>query len=922
MYIKPKFFESKRNQLMIAIVLLISIITTGIAFIGTRYYTKIFYDTNVDKVQSVTKMFAINLAVSISSKDTVEINTLLKPLKEQKSFHSFSIYDEEENIIYRDSNMNYDYSYLKLNKLYFNKKNEYIQIYEPIIHNDKNLGSIVVQYTLKDYEEGLSSSMLFFAVLGILTAILGDIATFYIGNHFAKPIQEINNAFIEISNLKLNKRVVVKGKNEFSYLASSFNNMADKLENAYNDISNLNKNLETTVAERTLKLKEEISDRKEIQNNLSKTNELIISNINSSPLPILTLNTDGKILTASPSYFDLIKSSPNSLYLDTFPLKDEYEKQKFSDGVKDCIQKMQKTIINVTFFIEDKDTIIKIHLSPIVDQNKESTKIIAIIDDITEAIEKDIAIVESEEKYRNLVSNARVGIGIFRDNYKSFANDYLLELLCIESLEEFNKIDLKDLTPIEYLGNYEEIMDINSINFNSYDVALHNLKGDLLYLEVTKSLVFLNDVNYLQLAIIDVTDRVKYSNELKEMNLVLEQRVIERTEELNNTLKNLQSEIEIRLLAEEQLRLSDRILQRVAAIVIVANQNADIIYSNPYIENILGYKSEEVLNNGWWENMYKDTDFIKKEKNNIIEYAKKLKPIIDTPYERIYNTKNGQQKWIQWQEVLGDNNTVIAVGNDITSQIIAKEKLKEASKELQNSLEREKELGDLKMRFISMISHEYRTPLTIILSSANIISKLVEREEYSKINNFLDKIDSSVQSMVKLLEDVLSLGKSQSGEVKTQLYYLNLELLLNQTITDIKTSNNYNHKINLDISGDFKEIYTDEKLMRQILNNLITNAFKYSPNQDSIWISLNDKKEFFQLIVKDSGIGIPKEELNNLFGSFYRASNVGTISGTGLGMPILKNAVDSLKGKISVKSELNKGSVFTVELPYLDTNLL
>lgn len=922
MFNKLKFLESKRNQLIISLVILVILLATGLTLLGTKYSNDIRINNYVEKVQGITRVTTHHLAMAATSKDSFSIKTILYPLKELQFYQSSLLFNELDTVIFRDNKIYFNYSYLKKHKFYINKDSNFVQILEPIIYNNVFHGQMIAQYSLGSFNSGIKSTIKYFTIIGIIASILGFIVTFFISKSFISPLNELNVAFSDISNLNLNKRVEIKSNDEYSNLSRSFNNIVDKLEKAYLDLSNMNKSLEDNIAERTLKLKDEIADRKEIQKNLSKTNELITSIINSSPLPILTLNTDGKILSASPSYFDLIKSSPDSLYLDTFPLKDEYEKQKFSKGVNDCIQKMQKNIINVTFFIADNDTIIKIYLSPIIDHNKESTKIIAIIDDITEAIEKDIAIVESEEKYRNLVSNARVGIGIFRDNYKAFANDYLLDLLGIENLEEFNKIDLKDLTPKEYLDNYDDIMDINSVNFNSYDIAIHNLKGDLLYLEVTKSLVFLNDVNYLQLAIIDVTERVKYSNELKEMNVVLEQRVIERTEELNNTLNNLQSEIEIRLLAEEQLRLSDRILQRVAAIVIVVDQNADIIYSNPYIKNILGYTSEEVLNNGWWENMYKDKEFIKNERNNLIEYATKKKPINDTPYERIYSTKNGQQKWIQWQEVLGDNNTVIAVGNDITSQIIAKEKLKEASKELQNSLEKEKELGDLKMRFISMISHEYRTPLTIILSSATIISKLVEREEFSKIDSFLNKIDSSVQSMVKLLEDVLSLGKSQSGEVKTQLYYINLELLLNQTITDVKTSNNYNHKINLDISGDFKEIYTDEKLMRQILNNIITNAFKYSPNEECIYISLNDKKEFFQLIVKDSGIGIPKEELNNLFGSFYRASNVGTISGTGLGMPILKNAVDSLKGKISVESELNIGSVFTVELPYLDTNLL
>lgn len=245
--------------------------------------------------------------------------------------------------------------------------------------------------------------------------------------------------------------------------------------------------------------------------------------------------------------------------------------------------------------------------------------------------------------------------------------------------------------------------------------------------------------------------------------------------------------------------------------------------------------------------------------------------------------------------------------------------LQNTSNELQIALQKEKELGELKLSFISMISHEYRTPLSVILSSSSIISKLIKRKDFDSIDTFLTKIDDSVNNMVKLLEDVLSIGKSNNGNIPIEIKPINFEELVNGLINDLKTSDKFKQECKLSTSGNVSNIGTDEILIKQIIGNLLSNAFKYSPEDSTIDVSVSNQNNKCEIIVKDSGIGIPEESIEKLFDTFYRAKNVGVVSGTGLGMPIIKMAVDALGGEISINSEEGYGTEAKVTLPHINT---
>lgn len=242
-------------------------------------------------------------------------------------------------------------------------------------------------------------------------------------------------------------------------------------------------------------------------------------------------------------------------------------------------------------------------------------------------------------------------------------------------------------------------------------------------------------------------------------------------------------------------------------------------------------------------------------------------------------------------------------------------KLLSAKDELSKALEKEKELNELKNRFISMISHEYRTPLTVILTSTYIIEQLFGTNNKDEFNKFLDKIRTSVETMTQLHDNVLTFGKSEAGVIAHSKETINLVGFMENLIEEIRIVDNNNHIINFYYNNGESIINSDSKLLRQIFNNLIINATKYSNPASNIIINLTNEDNFYIFKIKDFGFGIAHDDLSRLFEPFHRGKNIGAKSGTGLGLAIVKKCVEQLQGSISVESTVNHGSEFTVILP-------
>ncbi|MFW5702044.1 MAG: ATP-binding protein, partial [Bacteroidota bacterium] len=245
----------------------------------------------------------------------------------------------------------------------------------------------------------------------------------------------------------------------------------------------------------------------------------------------------------------------------------------------------------------------------------------------------------------------------------------------------------------------------------------------------------------------------------------------------------------------------------------------------------------------------------------------------------------------------------------------AEMELREARDNLSQTLEVEKELNELKTRFISMISHEYRTPLTGILTATYIIEQMYEGDDRERFGKYLINIRKSINSMTKLLDEVLTIGRSEAGRLEARYVDTNVRELLEDIIHDHKILDDFRHQILLDwdASGEFFE--TDPELLRQVVNNLISNAVKYSPEETQISIGCEDLPSTLIIRVSDSGRGIDPADVPHIFEPFHRGKNIEMKSGTGLGLAIVRRCINALKGSINVDSKLDKGTEFIVRLP-------
>lgn len=249
------------------------------------------------------------------------------------------------------------------------------------------------------------------------------------------------------------------------------------------------------------------------------------------------------------------------------------------------------------------------------------------------------------------------------------------------------------------------------------------------------------------------------------------------------------------------------------------------------------------------------------------------------------------------------------------------QRVAERTAELQAALEKEKELSQLKSRFITMASHEFRTPLAIISSSSGILQKFSDRLSAERKEQHLETIQNTIKHITQMLDDVLMINRAEAEKIELHLQASDIISFCRHLKEEIETTS-HQHTINfsLDLGEEIREnsliIQFDEKILRQILTNLLTNAIKYSPAHDLVNFSLTKENNYIIFTISDRGIGLPEADQANLFEPFHRASNVGTIAGTGLGLAIVKKCVDLHQGKINVESRAGEGTTFTVSIPF------
>ncbi|XLS30683.1 ATP-binding protein [Flavobacteriaceae bacterium M23B6Z8] len=286
--------------------------------------------------------------------------------------------------------------------------------------------------------------------------------------------------------------------------------------------------------------------------------------------------------------------------------------------------------------------------------------------------------------------------------------------------------------------------------------------------------------------------------------------------------------------------------------------------------------------------------------------------IVDITYR-----KETERKILELNEQLEDkirirtqelNSTIEELESEVEKRKIAEAKALE-------SLKAERELNELKTKFLSMVSHEFKTPLTGILTSTRLVTKYIETGNKEKQKKHLDTIANKVHYLNDILNDFLSVERFESGKVKYNFTQFELSKVLNEVIYDSNMLLKSGQSINYPENSDEFTLFFDQKILELILFNLIRNAIKYSPEDTLIDLSIREESNKLIFTVTDQGIGIPDEDQKHIFERYFRAQNASLDQGTGIGLNIVKGHLETLGGTVYFTSKENMGSTFTVEIP-------
>ncbi|WP_258104295.1 PAS domain-containing sensor histidine kinase [Marinoscillum sp. MHG1-6] len=425
--------------------------------------------------------------------------------------------------------------------------------------------------------------------------------------------------------------------------------------------------------------------------------------------------------------------------------------------------------------------------------------------------------------------------------------------------------------------------------------------GNVFPIEISLSHFIQDNQPFVASFINDITERKKQQEQLKQYANQLEEKVKERTQELEHLNLGLRKEVMDRRAAELALRKSQKLYELIA-------RN----FPNGAV-NVVDKEFNILFREG--KGLKFDTD----EQGNYIE----LIPPEDQDYIKncLAECQKGDQS--TWEHHLdGETFMVHAVpisfDQNISEQILIVEEniteIKKAEQETRKLLSRERELNEMKSRFVSMASHEFRTPLSTVLSSVNLIAKYTESDQQEKRDKHLNRIRASVKNLTEILNDFLSLEKLEAGAIECLMEEVDMQAFTQEVIDDLSGIKKTGQKFKFDHKGAVI-FTTDPRLLKNVLINLISNAIKYSPENSAVDIIQEISEDTLNIEIKDRGMGIPLEEQKDLFQRFFRAKNAFNIQGTGLGLHIVDKYISLLSGEIKLESEEGKGTTIKILLP-------
>lgn len=366
--------------------------------------------------------------------------------------------------------------------------------------------------------------------------------------------------------------------------------------------------------------------------------------------------------------------------------------------------------------------------------------------------------------------------------------------------------------------------------------------------------------------------------------------------------------------------------------IIVFDDKMNIVLANQPVSEIFEYKKSVVGKNLrlLLKNDTLLTEFLENPTTDTFKTTKEIIGIKNNGEEIYLEVSFGKLEYenkFYYKLLLTDINERKKKEKEINAlNVQLEEEVKLSNKELQKvieqlkiSLNKEKELNILKTKFIALASHEFKTPLSAILSSTELMAKYTELENVEKQREHLQKVKIMIARLNGMLDNLLTLENIEAGEVKPTYKLVDFKNLMEEVLHNTKPLLKKDQVLSIENTSTEK-FYQDPRIIKIILNNILNNAIKYSENESQITVSLKSNKQNLYMSIKDNGIGIPLNEQNLIFNRFFRAKNALYYPGTGIGLNIVKGYIDSLKGTISFKSTENNGTVFNVQIPKINSH--
>ncbi|MCF6268184.1 MAG: PAS domain S-box protein [Melioribacteraceae bacterium] len=534
--------------------------------------------------------------------------------------------------------------------------------------------------------------------------------------------------------------------------------------------------------------------------------------------------------------------------------------------------------------------------------------------DITAIIENEKKLYESEERYKMLSDLSFESILIHKDGFILDANDALIKMTGYDKEELVGKNIVSMVVSKDYWR-----MIVNKLKTQytlPFEIEIYKKDGTKIPVEIESRSIIYKDKKVRVVAARDISIRKK---------------------------------------SQEHIRKLSRAVEQSQVSITITDINGNIEYVNPKYEKTSEYSKEELIG----------------QNQRILKSGKVPKE----KYKELWKTILSGKEWsgilpnlrknggIYWESIIispikdsaGKITHFVGVKEDITEKIkVEKEldmyhknlenlveertqKLKEvnlrlaeevkkqheAEQKVMRALDKEKDLSDLKSRFISTASHEFRTPLTTILSSVELLDIFRQKDDNEKFKIHFNKIRKSVRFLTSLIEDVLISEKVNSSKIGFNPEDINLYDLAFYTFEEISLLANKKHKCIFEPKIKKNEIlYVDQKLIKLMITNLLSNAIKYSPDGGKVSLEIASDDKFILIKVSDEGKGISTDVQKHIFEQFHRGDGVEGIQGTGLGLSIVKKSVELHNGTIKVNSEVNKGSIFLISIPIIKKEVI